>query len=210
MGEYFFVEVEMEKGFDLIKTVMNRVKTRYEKILEDYYPSYDSIGFTERNLTFNFCSQFEQLWNETSLHEKNLVIWQEAPIKNGDKKDEHIDSLIIDGNFVYLVEAKRLNGSDKIGSIDDDIDRMKKIAAGEYLLRDLPKNAKFFLIVLVDFWLPRLSENQKSKNELRQLFFEHCKGKDFSVVFNAEVCPSKNISNSEHYYLMCAVAEYGV
>ena len=76
---------KMEKGLDLIKTVMNRVKTRYEKILEDYYPSYESLGFTERNLTFNFCSQYEQLWNEKSSHEHNLVIWQEVPICNEGK-----------------------------------------------------------------------------------------------------------------------------
>lgn len=39
-----------------------------KKILEDYYPS----------------------------HERDLVIWQEAAIKHGNKYDEHIDSLIID------------------------------------------------------------------------------------------------------------------
>lgn len=197
----------MEKGLDLIKTVMNRVKTRYEKILDGYYPSYESLGFTERNLTFNFCSQYEQLWNETSSHEHNLVIWQEAPIRNDGKLGEHIDSVIIDDDCVYLVEAKRLNGTDKIKSIESDIDRLKKVAAGELEINGIPQNAKIYLVVLVDFWLPRLSADQKNKNELRESFNNLCARKSFGMVYNAEVCTPKNISSVEHYYLMCAACE---
>ncbi|SHM25310.1 hypothetical protein SAMN05720467_1085 [Fibrobacter sp. UWB7] len=198
---------KMEKGLDLIKTVMNRVKTRYEKILEDYYPSYESLGFTERNLTFNFCSQYEQLWNEKSSHEHNLVIWQEVPICNEGKLGEHIDSLIIDNDCVYLIEAKRLNGTDKIASIKSDIKRLKNVAIGKLEINKIPQNVKMFLIVLVDFWLPRLSANQKNKNKLRESFNELCSKNAFSIVYDAEVCTSKGISDAEHYYLLCSACE---
>lgn len=34
-----------------IDKVINNTVERYEKILNNYYPSFGSIGFTERNLT---------------------------------------------------------------------------------------------------------------------------------------------------------------
>jgi len=106
-----------------IDKVINNTVERYEKILNNYYPSFGSIGFTERNLTFNFCSSFYNI-----AAEKDLVIWQEVPIKDGSSnKKEHFDSLIISRTEkkLYLVEAKRINTKNKIDSAESDLKRIK-------------------------------------------------------------------------------------
>lgn len=102
--------------------VINKTVERYEKILDNYYPSFGSTGFTERNLTFNFCSCFYNI-----AAEKDLVIWQEVPIENSkSNKKEHFNSLIISrkAKKLYLVEAKRINSKNKIDSVESDLKRI--------------------------------------------------------------------------------------
>jgi len=88
----------------------------------------NNIGFTERNLTFYFCSSFINI-------KKDAIIWQELPIYGS---HQHLDSIIIDkGNDiidVYYIEAKRIYNenyvtkekSDGHGSLFLDYERLTK------------------------------------------------------------------------------------
>lgn len=83
----------------MIETILKRMQTRYSRMLDTYYPAFETTGFTERNLTFNFCHE------ALSLND-NLIVWQEAPFCN---KSEHLDSIIFDDvdkhNYISLCDT---------------------------------------------------------------------------------------------------------
>ena len=179
-----------------IDNVIKQTAIRYENVLRDYYPSFDHVGFTERNLTFNFCSTFYNIADDDKL-----IIWQEVPIKNSDaSKKEHFDSLIISRKekAIYLVEAKRLGDRGKIGSIKTDFDRMKKKWKSINIDDDAKTYSKY-AVVIADIWISHNNERKKKTKE--SLLSE------FKNIFNKSVqyeVTKKNgpLTENERYFIL--------
>ena len=186
-----------------IKEVMNQVKRSYERNLANTYPSWGHSGFVERNQTFNFCSQYEKLFDN-----RDLSIWQEVNL-NGTR--EHIDSLIVDGDTAYLIEAKRLQSEKSVTAIEDDMVRMEKIVeesaeSEEGVLCGLKRVKNVVYIVLADFWLPR-QRGRARKLAHRESFDKLCQKYDYKTIFSEEILAggTKPVSKAEEYHLICVV-----
>ena len=77
----------------IIKEVFDKMVKEYQRFLKLYYPAHGSNGFTERNLTFNFCHQY--LNYHKNQNTKDIIVWQEIPTANPEcsKRNNHFDSL---------------------------------------------------------------------------------------------------------------------
>ena len=186
-----------------IKEVMNQVKRSYERNLANTYPSWGHLGFVERNQTFNFCSQYEKLFVNPGLS-----IWQEV---NLNKTREHIDSLIVDGDTAYLIEAKRLQSEKSVIAIEEDMVRMEKIVkksaeSEEGVLCGLKRVKKIVYIVLADFWLPR-QRGRAKKLAHRESFDKLCQKMHYETVFSEEILAggTSPVSDAEEYHLICVM-----
>lgn len=149
----------------IIIKVFNKTVESYEQILENYYPAYDSNGFTERNQTFNFSHNY-------LLLNPNAIIWQEVPIWN----KKHFDTLIIDNeeNCIIIIEAKRLGTETNFISIQKDFDRIKEKHNSAVGVTDkFNEGYSLYALLLVDLWIPK--ENREKKLE-QKVNFEKMKG----------------------------------
>lgn len=135
---------------DLLQTAFQKTHQRYCKILNNYYPSHKSTGFTERNLTKNFVLSLELLLGEKSIS------WFEAPINL--ETGEHIDAVVFDleHRCSIMVESKRFsNPSEKKTEAKSDIGRLKNSenhALLERELRGVTIESRYG-ILLADVWL---------------------------------------------------------
>ena len=91
----------------LVREIFDNMCNSYQSIFGDsgFFPTNDKdnnrvTGFTERNLTFNFCHSYLEL-------NKKGVVWQEMPIYG--QSHQHIDSVIVHSDVLLLIEAKRLH-----------------------------------------------------------------------------------------------------
>ena len=184
-----------------IDKVINNTVERYEKILNNYYPSFGSIGFTERNLTFNFCSSFYNI-----AAEKDLVIWQEVPIKDGSSnKKEHFDSLIISRTEkkLYLVEAKRINTKDKIDSAESDLKRIENNWKNINIDDDTKGYSKY-AVIIADIWIPHSNEKAKKAKEY---FLNKFNNKFKNAIIKEVKKKNGPLTEKERYYILCYVEE---
>lgn len=179
-----------------VEEVISQTTKRYEKILSNYYPSFDHVGFTERNLTFNFCSTFYNMADDDEL-----IIWQEVPIKNNDaSKKEHFDSLIISRRekTIYLIEAKRLGHRGKVHAMEIDFDRMKKKWKNINIDEDAKTYSKY-AIIIADIWIPHNNERQKKTKEYLLCEFK----KSFNKSVQYEVTKNNGpLTENERYYII--------
>lgn len=180
------------------------MQARYSRMLDTYYPAFGTTGFTERNLTFNFC-------HEALCLNEDLIVWQEAPLSN---KEEHLDSIIFDdvNKSVYIVEAKRLGAEGAISSIESDMDRLEDLSTQWKKIRGVDdyyvperKNYKKYFVILVDLWAPHGSTEDSVKNRKKYRSFIEKVGE---IGYNQIVGPfkvnGKTLDNQE-YFLLCAV-----
>ena len=186
-----------------IKEVMKQVKRSYERNLANTYPSWSHHGFVERNQTFNFCSQYEKLFDNPKLS-----IWQEV---NLNKTREHLDTLIIDGDTAYLIEAKRLQSEKSVESIRRNMERMEEIVkktaeSEEGVLCGLKQVQKVAYIILADFWLPR-QKGRARKLAHRESFDKLCQKYDYKTIFSEEILAggTSPVSEAEEYHLICVM-----
>lgn len=186
-----------------IKEVMNQVKRSYERNLANTYPSWGHLGFVERNQTFNFCSQYEKLFNNPKLS-----IWQEV---NLNETREHMDSLIVDGDTAYLIEAKRLQSEKSVKAIEEDMVRMEKIVkksaeSEDGVLCGLKHAKKIVYVILADFWLPR-QKGRAKKLAHRESFDMLCQKYDYKTIFSEEILAGGTapVSDAEEYHLICVM-----
>ncbi len=185
--------MEFEKA--IIENAFIGMCEYYSEMLGNYYPAYGKNGFTERNLTFNFC-------HNLLVKNKNLIVFQEVPIKN----KQHFDSIVIDdkNKVVFIIEAKRLQSKKKMSEIADDCDRMLA-HFNEFNGHEERKNYKKWCIILIDLWIPRNEPTFGTKKRLRNAFMEYEPNKEIEKkLFNLKEIKKKegNISNSEDYYLL--------
>lgn len=128
---------EKEKLLSFITDIYKSVIKKYNNIFneEGYlptkeHPSLGINGFTERNLTFNFCHSYLE-------ENQNAIVWQEIPFNSDALKRQHVDSIIIDNDnkWVIYLEAKRLYGIHHFELLLDDFRRIKN----HYSYIPLPK-----------------------------------------------------------------------
>ena len=180
------------------------MQARYSRMLDTYYPAFGTTGFTERNLTFNFC-------HEALCLNENLIVWQEAPLSN---KEEHLDSIIFDdvNRVIYIVEAKRLGAEGAISSIENDVKRLEDLSKQWTKIRGVddcyvPERKNYIknFVILVDLWASHESTEDSVKNLKKYGSFAEKVG-DFG--YNQIVGPFKVIGktlDNQEYFLLCAV-----
>jgi len=188
----------MEQHKQIFEKVFLGTVQTYKNTLANYYPSFDSIGFTERNLTFNFSHNY-------LCFNPKAKIWQEVPIKNenvGGKHNEHFDTLIIDeiNELIIIIEAKRLNSSVQFNAIKDDFNRMLN---KHHLVNDFDKMKSFkkYGILLSDIWIPKDNDKTSKKSDLKDKFKLFEANKRFEFYFKII---DVDISEKENYHLICS------
>lgn len=138
----------------IIEETIVEAKDRFENSLTEFYPAYGKNGFSERNLTFQFCTVF------TSRPRSHAFM--EIPLYNpgNERHDSHIDAYVFDNQIGIFIESKRLFGRRKAKSLLDDILRMndKNVA---YILEEchekkLPKN--IYALVLIESWREHIND----------------------------------------------------
>ena len=116
------------------ENILKAVSETYQSVFENYknifldnsylptkkHTSLGINGFTERNLTFNFCHSYLE-------KNQNAIVWQEIPFNSDDFKRQHVDSIIIDNDnkWVIYLEAKRLYGITHFELLLEDFRRIK-------------------------------------------------------------------------------------
>ena len=188
----------------MIGIVLKRMRARYSRMLDTYYPAFETTGFTERNLTFNFCHE------ALCLNEK-LIVWQEVPLSD---KEQHLDSIIFDdvNKSIYIVEAKRLGAEGAISSIKNDMERLEDLSTQWKKIRGVDdyyvperKNYKKYFVILVDLWAPHKSTEDSVKNLKKYNSFIETVG---TLGYNQIVGPFKvdgKTLDNQKYFLLCAV-----
>lgn len=167
----------------------------YGRMLNEYYPSFKSSGFTERNLTFNFCH------NLLKINHK-LIVYQEVPIEEG----QHFDSLVIDDEekLLIIIEAKRLNSIKKMEEIEDDCKKMM-IKYDQINGYERRKDYRKWAIILVDLWIPRNEKKSHTKNQLKNIFVNLAPNSDTEKNINKSkeiTIKVGKISDLEEYHLL--------
>lgn len=146
------------------------VGEKYKKTLDEkcYLPTKTTEsslvinGFTERNLTFNFCHTYLGL----EQHE-DAIVWQEIPINYVDR--EHVDSIIIDEKWVIFIEAKRLYDITHFKFLLDDLERIKEQYSNIPLPLDSPTNKA--IVLLADHYFNGECKRKEDKENYYDKFF---------------------------------------
>lgn len=134
-------------------------RDNYARIFNVLYPSKNSTGFTERNLSVNFAKAYEA---------KNAaaVTWYEWQF--GEGNNLHYDAIIIDPvkKEILLIESKRFSvPKRKIRSVGADIRRISSFAAddrAEFSTR-IPELASYTVygVILADVWCSQSGPKNK-------------------------------------------------
>lgn len=196
----------MKDIVDIIKNTYNSVVGEYRKTFIDnhYLPTKDADsslvinGFTERNLTFNFCHAY------LNQH-KDAIVWQETPIIHDDTKREHIDSIIIDkideDNYLAIyLEAKRLYGIAHFQSLLEDLHRIKKYHSYIPIPRiQEPHKIKHEVVVLLAdlYYSDKCKTKTEYKNNYYNNFFIGQKVNTMDKISNKYPNLSKRIDEAE-------------
>jgi hypothetical protein len=151
-----------------IDKVFDLMIEKYQIILKNYYPAFDSNGFTERNLTFNFCNSYLDISKKVNEDIFNdVIVWQEVPLFNtqSNNHNNHIDSVIIDkkSKIIIFIEAKRIRNSNTYKLLKEDIFRISKNQKIPNI--DIFKDYKKYAIFLTDIWISKLKKDIRNKKK---------------------------------------------
>ena len=116
-------------------------------------------GFTERNLTFNFCHSYLK-------QNPNAIVWQEIPITSVNR--QHVDSIIIDKDWIIYIEAKRLYDLTHFELLLKDLDRIKEIHSNIPLPKKHPTNKA--VVLLADHYYQGNGKKFKEKKYYDDFF----------------------------------------
>ncbi len=116
-------------------------------------------GFTERNLTFNFCHSYLK-------QNPNAIVWQEIPITSVNR--QHVDSIIIDKDWIIYIEAKRLYDLTHFELLLKDLDRIKEIHSNIPLPKKHPTNKA--IVLLADHYYQGNGKKFKEKKYYDDFF----------------------------------------
>ncbi|MCD8325594.1 MAG: hypothetical protein LUC90_02590 [Lachnospiraceae bacterium] len=155
--------------------VLRVYQHNYEKILNIFYPSKKSIGFTERNLTVNFSKAYEAIATAAG---DECCSWFELPVNVNGR--DHVDAVIINTTQkeILLIEAKRyMNLQNKVLEVIKDVERINTLDwireltdersnDGERPVLQRIEDYKIFGVILADLWIE--NENRQVICELYQ------------------------------------------
>ena len=124
-------------------------------IKNGFIPTRDNIGFTERNLTYYLCHNYQ-------INNKEAIIWQELPIIGF---HQHLDSIIIHKDKeskiidIFFIESKRIYNKNYVcndknlahGSLKQDYIRLKSLITS----KDFPNNTPGLSALLKDDYTTR-------------------------------------------------------
>jgi len=182
-------EQKRNKLIEVISETYKSVVNEYENIFNEnrYLPTKEAQsslvinGFTERNLTFNFCHNYLKQPFNLKQHPKTIV-WQEIPIISVDR--EHVDSIVIDNdnNWVIYLEAKRLYDVRHFKSLLDDLKRIQNFHSDIPLPPNSPTNK--VVVLLADHYYH--GDGKKSKE--KQCYDDFFTGKYVKKEALSEIC----------------------
>lgn len=169
--------MKTDNVYSFVKEIFDNMCNSYQRIFgnPDFLPTNDkdnnrATGFTERNLTFNFCHSYLEL-------NKKGVVWQEMPIYG--QSHQHIDSVIVHSDVLLLIEAKRLHSPYHFEELTSEETTLttRQHRTNPYgdlhrlqtYYKDIPifdkqKYKACYAILLADFLIQR-SNNKQTKNE---------------------------------------------
>ena len=165
-----------------LEKVFERYQMIYKKILVSnrFYPSLDSTGFQERNLTVNFSKAYEQVYAND-----NVISWFE--LQFGENKNNHFDCLIInmDRKEIFFIESKRFsNVKTKTSSVAKDIERIEGFVNKDRLVDNRFKDFSEFAIngvILADVWHETPSKIEVYEKFKTKTFFKGTKDGIYDV-----------------------------
>ena len=183
--------------YSFVKEIFDNMCNSYKRIFgnPDFLPTNDkdnnrATGFTERNLTFNFCHSYLE------LNEKG-VIWQEMPIIG--QSHQHIDSVIVHSDTLLLIEAKRLHSPYHFEELTSKPSHKTKRQhrtnpyGDSYRLQtyyeDIPifdkqKYKACYAILLADFLIQRSNNKQTVNDTYHSFYKEYFDNQEYKVFGN--------------------------
>ena len=158
--------------------ILAEYKKIYLNITDNFYPSLESTGFQERNLTVNFSKAYEKIAREEFEEgtKKTVFSWFEFQFcKDNRKNDRHFDCLLVNTfrKEIVFVESKRFIGTGKKRSIEEDIDRINRYAKNKIRTEsrfDGFRGYHVFGLILSDVWRNEEKRKDKKKKEFYQSF----------------------------------------
>ena len=191
-----------------IEKILKTYKENYVRIFKNLYPTKNSTGFAERNLSVNFSKAVENNY-------PSATSWFEYQF--GNKNNLHYDAVIIipETKEVLVIESKRFSNSKrKINEIENDMERLNKLSC-EYITElDRINNIKeysLYGVILADLWTETKPKVQIKQHFLQSDFIEKKfantsinfnNGKYFVFQFNNEKNISKSIINNYNLLAM--------
>ena len=141
-------------------------KEYYVEILKCIWPSIDSNGFQERNLTVNFTNAYKEI---AKKKDNTVIVWFE--FQCGESGNKHVDALLMNttSKEIFIIEAKRYNNvNQKVKSVAWDVKRIQEFFYDKSIfierLGDI-SYYKFYGMILADVWC-----ETKSKIDIAQLY----------------------------------------
>jgi len=156
-----------------IENVLKKFREHYLSIFEAIYPSKNSTGFTERNLSVNFAKSYEYF-------NPDAITWYEFQF--GEKNNLHYDCIIVNTvkRELVIIESKRFsNVIKKVTEVEADIKRINGIT-NKYrseLVDRIPNldEYSFVGVILADIWTETKSKTALHKSFSESAFLrEHC------------------------------------
>ncbi len=183
--------------YSFVKEIFDNMCNSYKRIFgnPDFLPTNDkdnnrATGFTERNLTFNFCHSYLE------LNEKG-VIWQEMPIIG--QSHQHIDSVIVHSDTLLLIEAKRLHSPYHFEELTSKPSHKTKrqhrtnpygdLYRLQTYYEDIPifdkqKYKACYAILLADFLIQRSNNKQTVNDTYHSFYKEYFDNQEYKVFGN--------------------------
>ena len=148
-------------------------KKYYIDILKCIWPSIDSNGFQERNLTVNFTNAYKEIAKNNNEY---AIVWFE--FQCGDNGKKHVDALLMNttSKEIFVIEAKRYNNvNQKIKSVAWDVRRIQDFFCNKdklvSRLGDI-SDYQFYGMILADVWCETASKIEVAKLYNKKSFFE--------------------------------------
>lgn len=138
----------------IIESTIIEAKNRFRASLEGFWPAYNSNGFAELNITFQFAHAF--------ANRPCSCAFMEVPLYNQESQNYnlHIDAYVFDKEMSIFIESKRLYNAENAVAILHDINRMNiknTFSILEELHQDRPPSLVYSL-VLAESWSKSINQ----------------------------------------------------
>lgn len=154
-----------------IEKILKQYKKNYSRIFESIYPSKNSTGFTERNLSVNFAKAYEQMYPQA-------FTWYEFQF--GQNNNLHYDAIIINPQKkeLIIIESKRFDKlPKKINEVYEDINRINSFRTSYFaeFAERIPSLANYAIkgVILADVWTGTESKTKINESFQNRTFIEN-------------------------------------